>query len=148
MRSVTVALRRRFDGEPARVYATFLAVLWDGGAGLPPRPVIEEPGDAAGRGRTRRIGTGRFAVRERIEEAEPAARLVYRVLPGSPTFPSDDHRGVIDFFADPRGGTWLRWRISFTAPRRRAPLMIAMARSVLLTYPYALARALRRRGNS
>ena len=144
--AATVLLaQRRFAAPPRAVYDLFVARLWRDGAGVPPRPVIEEEGDRDGLGCTRRIGNARGMVRERITATAAPGRLAYRVLPGSPAFPADDHLGVVEFFADRAGGTLLRWRITFV-PRRRG--LAAMARAVIAWYLFVLGRAVRQSKNS
>jgi len=117
-------------------------VLWVGGAGFGPRPVIEERGGADGLGCTRRIGVGSRGVRERITTTEWPERLEYRVVnPSWTTFPVDHHLGVVVFARLDDGGTEVRWRVELTPKRGVGPLVIAGTRFVIGRYLDALERA-------
>ena len=138
----TFVWSRRVATPPDVTWARFVSELWIAGAGFGPRPVVEEPGDADGRGCLRRIGVGARGVRERIVATEHPRRLAYRVTnPSWRTFPVDHHVGTVAFAATEDGGTEVRWRVELV-PKRGAGLVVGVAtRFVIGRYLIALARA-------
>lgn len=131
----------RVATPPDATWSRFLSALWIAGAGLGPRPAIEEPGDAHGTGCTRRIGGAR-GVRERIVATEHPHRLEYRVVnPSWTTFPVDHHRGTVAFAATEDGGTEVRWRVELVPKPGVGPLVLAATRFVIGRYLTALERA-------
>jgi uncharacterized protein YndB with AHSA1/START domain len=144
-RARTLLASRRVPTPPDATWACFLAELWIAGAGFGPRPVIEEAGDAHGRGCTRRIG-GPRGVRERIVATEHPQRLTYRVVnPSWTTFPVDDHLGTVAFAATDDGGTEVRWSVEVVPKRGAGPFVMAATRFVIRRYLDALERACRSR---
>jgi hypothetical protein len=138
----TLAWRRRLPASPEAAWASFLEHLWVEGAGLGPRPVVEDAGDAHGIGSTRRIGVGGRGVRERIVAGEHPLRLEYRVVnPSWTTYPVDHHRGTVAFEALEEGGTEVRWRVEYVPKRGAGPLVTAATRFVIGRYLDALERA-------
>jgi len=135
---------RRVATPPEDTWARFLSELWIGGAGFGPRPVVEERGDADGRGCTRRIGAGSGGVRERITATEWPQRLEYRVVnPSWTTYPVDHHLGTVAFVPLADGGTEVRWEVAFVPKRGAGPFVTAATRFVIGRYLDALARACR-----
>ncbi len=143
-RARTLTWSRRVSTSPATTWACFRSVLWVGGAGFGPRPVIEERGEEDGRGCTRRIGVGSRGVRERITATEWPRRLEYRVEnPSWTTFPVDHHLGVVVFEGLDDGGTEVRWRVDLTPKRGAGPVVMAATRFVIGRYLDVLERACR-----
>lgn len=143
-RMSTLTWRRRVAAPPDVAWSCFFTKLWLGGAGVGPRPVIEEPGDAHGTGCTRRIGRGARGVRERIVATEHPNHLEYRVMnPSWTTFPVDHHVGTVAFAATEDGGTEVRWRVELVPKRGAGLVVIAATRFVIGRYLVELARACR-----
>jgi hypothetical protein len=133
---------RRLPTSRKTTWTCFREHLWIGGAGIGPRPVVEEAGDGHGIGCTRRIGVGGRGVRERIVAGEYPRRLEYRVVnPSWTTYPVDHHRGTVAFGALEDGGTEVRWRVEFVPKRCAGPLVTAATRYVIGRYLDALERA-------
>ena len=140
----TLTWHRLVATSPDRTWACFLADLWVAGAGLGPRPVIEEAGDAHGTGCTRRIGVGTRGVRERITATTYPHVLAYRVInPSWTTYPVEHHMGTVTFEATRDGGTQVRWRVEFVPKRGTGPIVMAVTRFVIVRYLDALSRVCR-----
>jgi hypothetical protein len=130
------------EADQATTWARFLDVLWKRGAGLTPRMVLEEEGDATGNGCTRWIPLfGKAGIREGITATEYPNRLYYRVKnPSWSTFPVDYHQGWVSFVPWTDKTTQVVWNIELTPKRGAAGFVRGMMGFIIPRYLKVLAR--------
>ncbi len=134
------------EADQATTWARFLDVLWKRGAGLTPRMVLEEEGDATGNGCTRWIPLfGKAGIREGITATDCPYRLYYRVKnPSWRTFPVDYHQGWVSFVPWTDTTTQVVWTIELTPKRGMTGLVLGIIRFVIPRYLRVLARECQR----
>jgi len=137
---------RLCEADQATTWARFLDVLWKRGAGLTPRMVLEEEGDATGNGCTRWIPLfGKHGIREGVTATDYPRRLYYRVKnPSWNTFPVDYHQGWVSFVPLTHATTQVVWTIELTPKRGMTGLVLAMTQFVIPRYLKVLAKECQR----
>lgn len=105
----------------------FMEELWLRGAGLTPKMIIENAGDATGNGATRWIPVfGKYGIREGITSTKYPECFHYRVMDlSSSIFPVKYHQGRVDFIPWAEGKTRVVWSIQYT-PKTGASLIVKM----------------------
>lgn len=128
--------------DQSTTYSRFINVLWKQGAGISPKMIVEEDGDATGCGCTRWIPLfGKHGIREGITATDYPHRIDYVVKnPSLTTFPVDYHQGWVNFIAITCSTTQVVWTIEFTPKPGMLGFALGMIRQVIPRYLKVLAK--------